>query len=109
MWNEIIAFLNKMFGIQLIKHPTLCLLGLIPDNVGMTKREKSWCQLAMITGCRITLRHWKSPTLSTFKEWIEVLSSMASYEQVTYRITGREDLFNKVWGPFIAQLLDMNA
>lgn len=109
MWNEIISFLNKMFGILLIKNPTLCLLGLLPDNVQMSKRLKSWCRLAMITGCRITLRHWKSPTFSTFKEWIEVLSSMASYERVTYRVAGKEDLFNEVWGPFLAQLLDMKG
>ena len=32
---------------------------------------------------------WISPILSTFKEWIEVLSSMAGYERVTYREAGR--------------------
>ena len=96
-----------MLGIQLIKNPSLCLLGLIPDNIQISKRQKSWCRLAMITGCRITLRHWKSPTSSTFKEWIDVLSSMAGYERVTYRVAGREDIFNEVWGPFLTQLLDM--
>lgn len=55
------------------------------------------------------LRHWKSPTSSPFKEWVEVLSTMSSYERVTYRVAGREDVFDEVWGPFLAQLLHMNA
>lgn len=107
MWNAIIEFLNKVLGTHFIKNPALCLLGLLPDNIQMSKHQKLWCRLAMTTGCRITLRHWKSPTQSTFKEWIQVLSSMASYERVTYRVAGREALFNEVWGPFLAQLLNM--
>lgn len=80
MWNTVILFVNKVLGTHLVKSPALCLLGLIPENIQMSKHHKSWCRLAMTTGCRITLRHWKSPT---FKEWIQVLSSMASYERVT--------------------------
>lgn len=56
----------------------------------------------MIIGCRITFRHWKSATLSTFKEWIEVLSSMASYEGVISTVAGKEDLFYELCGPFLA-------
>lgn len=58
----------------------------------------------MMTGFSITLRHCKSTLSSTFKEWVHVLSSMTSYERVTYRVTVREDLLNKVWDPFLAQL-----
>ena len=40
MWNAIIMFLNKMLGTHLIKNPALCLLGLLPDNVQMSNRQK---------------------------------------------------------------------
>ncbi len=42
--------------------------------------------------------------MSAFKEWIELMRKMASYEQVTYRLRGREDLFNGAWGLSLSQL-----
>lgn len=106
MWNAISLFMNKMFGTHLTKNPSIN-LGLLPKNIQMSKHQKLWCRLAMITGFSITLQHCKSTLSSTFKEWVQVLSSMASYERVTYQVAVREDLFNKVWDPFLAQLSDM--
>ena len=107
-WNKWIrSGIHILEDVMGDENPALCLLGLLPDNIQISKHQKLWCRLAMRTGCRITLRHWKSPTQSTFKEWVQVLSSMASYERVTYRVAGREDLFNEVWGPFLAHLLEM--
>lgn len=63
----------------------------LPDNIQISTHQQSWCRLAMMTWCVITLRHCKSlKCISTFK----VLNSMASYEQVTYWVAGK-DLFMK--------------
>ena len=104
LWEGVVALLNDLLGLQLTKTPALCILGLVPDNNTLTGRQKIWIRLATITGRRITLRHWKSSTRCCFKEWTEQMTRMASYERVTYRVMGREDIFNQVWGPFLMSI-----
>ena len=90
-----------LFGLQLTKTRALCILGLLPDNNTLTSRQRLWIRLATTTGCRIILGHWKSSTLCCFREWTEQMTRMATYERVTYRVMGREDIFNQVWGSFL--------
>lgn len=102
MWDNIIDFLNGMLELSLSKTPSLCILGLLPENVKMSNRMKLWVQFALMTGCRINLRHWKSSASSTYNEWMETMYRMATYERITYRMMGREDMFHKIWGSFLA-------
>lgn len=58
---------------------------------------------------KTNLRYWKSDNLYCFKEWIELLTKMALYEQVTYSCRGREDIFIQVRGPFLKYTDDMSV
>lgn len=104
MWDTIVAFLNKMLDMSLVKTPALCLLGLLPLDIRMSRRMKLWIQLAVTTGCRVNLRHWKSSTCSSYNEWLEAMCKMATYERVTHRVMGREDVFEEVWGRFLGEI-----
>lgn len=42
----------------------LSVLGLLPDNISEMKRL--WVPLAMTSGCKTILTHWKSSNLSYF-------------------------------------------
>ncbi|CAI5697422.1 unnamed protein product [Oreochromis niloticus] len=101
LWDGIINLVNDIFKLNLSKSPAVCVLGLLPDNSILSKKQRLWMRLAFITGCRIILRHWKSSSPCSLREWTEQMSKMASYERVMYRIKGREDIFEQVWGPFL--------
>uniref|UniRef100_A0A3P9CYM2 Reverse transcriptase domain-containing protein n=1 Tax=Maylandia zebra TaxID=106582 RepID=A0A3P9CYM2_9CICH len=101
LWDGIINLVNDIFKLNLSKSPAICVLGLLPDDNILSKKQRLWMRLAFITGCRVILRHWKSSSPCSFKEWTEQMSRMASYERVMYRMKGREDIFEQVWGPFL--------
>ena len=101
LWERVVTLLNDLFELQLTKIPALCILGLLPENNTLTGRQRLWIRLAATTGCRIILKHWKSSTPSCFKEWTEQMTRMATYEWVTYRVMGREDIFDQVWGSIL--------
>lgn len=101
MWDEIVVFLSEILNEKLNNSPAACLLGLLPKEIKLSKYQGMWYRMAMISGCRIALRHWKSPTDITFKEWMELMFRTASYDRVTYRVAGREDIFAEVWGHFL--------
>ncbi|XP_039473704.1 uncharacterized protein LOC120442039 [Oreochromis aureus] len=60
LWDGIINLVNDIFKLNLSKSPAVCVLGLLPDNSILSKKQRLWMRLAFITGCRIILRHWKS-------------------------------------------------
>uniref|UniRef100_A0A3P9DFP2 Reverse transcriptase domain-containing protein n=1 Tax=Maylandia zebra TaxID=106582 RepID=A0A3P9DFP2_9CICH len=100
LWDGIINLVNDIFKLNLSKSPAICVLGLLPDGNILSKKQRLWMRLAFITGCRVILRHWKSSSPCSFKEWTEQMSRMASYERVMYRMKGREDIFEQVWEIF---------
>ncbi len=101
LWEKTVSFINELFNISLIKSPALCMLGIIPKELRMHGLNRQWCRMAMLTGCRIIVRQWKTTTPSSFEHWIEVMSNTATYEQVIFRLSGRQDLFLKTWSPFL--------
>lgn len=57
---------------------------------------------------RIIQKHWKSTSCSLFEEWLEVMSNIASYERMIFRVSGRIDVYKKIWGSFLA-LIEKNV
>ena len=100
-WDEIISFINKLYCISLTKSPALCMLGIIPSTFKMCELKKLWCRLAMLTGCRIIARQWKTTSPSSFKNWIELMTNIANYERVISRLSGHQDSFLRTWSPFL--------
>uniref|UniRef100_A0A3B4GQM0 Reverse transcriptase zinc-binding domain-containing protein n=2 Tax=Haplochromini TaxID=319058 RepID=A0A3B4GQM0_9CICH len=82
LWDGIINLVNDIFKLNRSKSPAVCVLGLLPDNSILSRRQRLWMRLAFITGCRIILRHWKSSSPCSLREWTEQMSKMALYERV---------------------------
>lgn len=86
MWKIHVNLMNDLFHLNLSKSPALCVLGLLPDSMNLSGRQRLWVHLAVMTGCRIILHH------------------LTLVEQVMYRVKGR-DIFNQVWGPFLPYMM----
>ncbi len=82
LWEKIVQFVNNIFSLTLHKNPALCMLGILPEDACLSWQQRQWCRLAMVSGCRVILRHWKSVTPSSFDEWLELMSNIASYMNV---------------------------
>ena len=98
LWEHIITFINKVLRADLIQNPALCILGIIPAGVDLSVQQTLWCRLALITGCRIVLRHWKSKHIIPFNEWCGEMTKMASYEQLIFNFNDRR-YFGKYGAP----------
>lgn len=104
MYDGIINLLKGLFQLDFSKSPALCVLSLLADSINLSGRQKLWVRLAAITGCRIILRHSKSSNSCCIKG-----NGLNQNEQVTYRVKGREDIFNQVWGPFLHYIEDTSV
>lgn len=101
LWSEIVSFINNLLTTALVRHPLLCLLGVVPQGNGLNSHQSSWCRIALITGCRIILRHWKTQVVVSMVEWFNEMSKIASYEKLCYRMINKEDVYVKIWGPYL--------
>lgn len=106
LWENIILFINKVFGIDLSRSPALCILGIVTEGVELSLQQTLWCRLALTTGCRIVLRHWKTKNILQFNEWLEEMNKIASYEQLIFRLNNKEEVFMKIWGPYMRLVRD---
>lgn len=97
--DEIISFMNELYCISLNKCPTLCMLGINHSKSKMSDLKNIIVQSGH--GCRITVRQWKMTSPSSFKNWIELMINMVSYERYISRLSGHQDLFMKTWSPFL--------
>ncbi len=105
LWfNMIVQCVNNMFGLTLHRNPALCMLGILSENAC---KLRQWCRLALVSGWRVILRHWKSVTPSSFDEWLELMSGIAGYERVIFKVSGHLSLYMKMWGSFLALIEKM--
>ncbi len=102
VWSEIISFINTVMCSALAQHPLLCLLGVIPEGSGLSVHQIVWCRTALITGCRIVLRNWKTRGSVSMKERFDEMAKISSYEKLCYRLLDGEELYMRIWGPYTA-------
>lgn len=106
LWENIILLLNKILRTNLVQSPALCILGIITEGVDLSTQQTMWCRLALAIGCRIILRHWKTKTVIPFNEWLTEIIKIASYEQLSFKLNNRQEVFSKIWGPFMSMVLN---
>lgn len=66
LWIAIIQSINDVLKTEFREGPALCIL---PRKSGLSSQMCSWVKLALVTGSRVILRHWKSKEKISFKEW----------------------------------------
>ena len=101
-WSTVIRHVNDIMETNFTMNPALCVLGIL--NVPLSSQKNAWVTLALITGCRIVLRHWKSKERITIKEWKDEIARVASFEQLIHKINNSLHVFQKVWGPYIRSI-----
>lgn len=79
IYGKKILLSNRVFRLELCRGPALCILGIISEDVDLSPQQTLWCRLALTTGCRIALRHWRSQNTIQFNEWLEEINKIASY------------------------------
>lgn len=106
LWEQIILLINKVFGVELSQGPALCILGIITEDVELSPQQTLWCRLALTTGCRIALRHWKSQNTLQFNEWLDEINKIANYERLIFKLNNKEEIFTEIWGPYLRLVKD---
>lgn len=101
-WAGNISFINTVMTSTLVQEPMLCLLGVLLKGNGLHANQISWCRAALLTRCRIVLRHWKTKGEISLKEWLGEMAKMSSYERLSYKLMDRQDIYIKIWGPYVS-------
>ncbi len=104
LWVVVIQYINNALKVELRENPALCILGILQRKTGLSQQLCLWVKLALATGNRVILRHWKSKEKISFKEWRDELTKIASFEQLIYKINNKLDIFVKVWSPFLEMI-----
>ncbi len=106
LWENIIIFLNKVLSTELLQSPAFYILCIIPGEVGLSAQQILWCRLALLTGCRIVLRHRKTKNTIPFNERCGEMIKITKYEQLIFKLNNRQEVFWKIWGPYMNTVLN---
>lgn len=83
VWENVILCHSSTKYLKFILEPrTMCL--------EVSYQQTLWCRLALITGCRIALRHWKTQIIIQFNEWLREINKITSYGQLMFRLNNKE-------------------
>lgn len=57
VWEKIVQFVNNTFSLSLYKNPAFCMLGIMVEEMCISRKQMLWCRLAMVSECRVILRN----------------------------------------------------
>ncbi len=86
-----------------------CVLHIVYNTrreVGLSAQQILWGTLALITGCMIVLRHWKTKNTIPFNEWWAEMTKITNYEQLIFKLNNRQEVFWEIWGPYMNTILN---
>ena len=96
-WRGVLKVLGDWMGKDLPVCPQLCLLGNRNSVRDINQVEFGILITGLITASRIILKHWKSTMLPELKEWLNLMTETASYENMLAGMSGQSLKRNTAW------------
>lgn len=103
-WREVFDALEVIFQQNILREPTVALLGMTPE--GLEGRAKKYLLNILLTAAlkSITIR-WLKPDPPTYNIWIQKVWDLYHMEQITYTLRLQRSLFVVRWTPVMPLLL----
>ena len=80
--------------------PVFFILGLYPKNPKYTKVEQVMIDTCLLHAKKSIALFWKKSSRTTITYWVKQMLITFPLEKITYIQKGKQELFEKVWGPF---------
>lgn len=101
-WAQVIRTMEEWLDQPLSSSPRLCLLGdrtELPSR--LPKAQFGSALVGFLTAAKIILRKWKSTSAPSHKDWIELMTSTASYELMLAKVRDSVSKFSAMWDSFL--------
>lgn len=100
-WKGVLRLLSNITSTTIPVCPKLCILGLYPEDISLSRHEIKMVDLCLIHAKRLIAMHWKSMSCPSINMWLRELSNSLALERITYCIKNKLKMFYKIWGLFI--------
>lgn len=100
-WAGIHENIKLVVGQDIPFLPSLYVLGDPSSLTNIPKALASWVHTAIMLGRKIIVKEWKSDSLPLSSFWFTQLSTVAAYEELSYKLLNRLDLYHSKWGNYI--------
>ena len=81
-WREVLNVIGRIIGKVMPSDPKLCILNIYPDNLVITKDNKSLIGMCLLEAKRCIARSWKKPTVCGVSEWLNRMTSYLALEKI---------------------------
>lgn len=99
-WEEIQKAIGKIISKDLVINPVFFILGLYPKNPKYTKGEQVMIDTCLLHAKKSIALFWKKSSRPSITYWVKQMLITFPLEKITYIQKGKQELFEKVWGPF---------
>lgn len=100
-WEEVRLMIEKILAIKLTLEPKLFILGLYPNGHGIQKSEQIFLDLCLLQAKRLIALSWKNISRPRISQWLREMARTLPLEKITYILKNKQEIFKKIWGPFI--------
>ena len=101
-WREVFQTLSQILNIMLEPNPLVALFGTTgEDDVLLTSSKCRTLSFASLLARRAVLLRWRDAAPPTHTQWLRDIMSCLNLEKIRYSVTGCNEKFKKVWGPFL--------
>lgn len=93
--------MEKIISKDIPLDPGFFILGLYPEHHKYAKSERIMIDMCLLHAKRSIAMFWKKTNRPSITYWIRQMLTIFPLERVTYIRRRKQDMFEKVWGPFI--------
>ena len=101
-WGEVQKETEKIISKDIPMDPRLFILGLYPKSHNYSKNDQIMIDMCLLHARRSIAISWKNIKRPSVSHWVRQMLAIFPLERVTYIKTGKQDLFEQIWSPFIA-------
>ena len=106
-WARVIGTMEEWLEQPLPSSPRLFLLGdKTVLTAGLSKAQLGLALAGSLNAAKVILRKWKITSAPCYKDWIELMTSTASYELMLAKVGDSVSKFSAMWDSFLTYIKD---
>lgn len=109
IWIRVKKLIEKIIAKPIKLDSKLFILALYPDRHIFSKAECTFLDLSLLVAKRCIALNWKNMNGHGPSQWLKQMSAGLPLERITYIHKLKQHKFEKIWGPFIEFINDLDA
>lgn len=107
-WTEVKNIIEKIILKEVSLDPKLFLSALYPGEQDLSKSERTFIDISSLAAKKCIAMAWKNVSRPSATQWLKQMLSNLPLERITYIRKSKRYLFERIWGPFINFVKDVD-